>query len=390
MREAVIVAAVRTPVCKMGAELASSSAEALGSIAVREAVRRAKIAPEKVDEVIYGSVMMKQYNNVARVVSLAAGLPESVPAVSIDRQCATSLVGAAYATYLIEAGVYDCVVTGGTDMDSQRPWVLGRVEKAYSLAPPPIIEHTLTPKEYGKDAIVVNTAEAVARKYGITREQCDAFASESHRRALAAWEDHRFDEQIVPVPIIDRKGNITMVEKDGIMRPSPVETLSRLRVASGQPNGVITAGNSSPLCDGASATVVMERTLAERLGCEILGRITAYAAAGVDPRLMGTGPIAATKKLFEKYNLSWNDIDLIEMNEAFAAQSLACISGLDMPTEKLNPNGGAIALGHPYAATGGILLAKAVYELKRTGKKKALITFCVGGGQGTSIVVERV
>lgn len=390
MREAVIVSAVRTPVCKMGAELSPCDANMLGGLVIREAVKRAKIAPEKIDEVIYGSVMMKQYNNVARVMALEAGIPESVPAVSIDRQCATSLVGAAYASALIESGMYDTVVIGGVDMDSRRPWVLGRVDKAFSLQPPQIIEHTLAPAKYGKDVIVVNTAEAVAEKYGITREACDAFAAGSHTKAIAAWEAGRFDEQIVPVEIKDRKGNVTVVNKDGIMRPSTPETLAKLRVASGKPDGVVTAGNSSPLCDGASAAVIMERSLAEELGCEILGKVTAYAAAGVEPGLMGTGPIAATKKLFAKYGMSWDDIDLIEMNEAFAAQSLACIKALDMPVEKLNPNGGAIALGHPYAATGGILLAKMLYELRRTGKKRGLITFCVGGGQGTSVVVERI
>lgn len=391
MREAVIVSAVRSPVGKLCGSLSEVKAEDLAAVVLKEAVKRAQIAPEKIDEVFFSTVMAKQFNNVARVAALEAGIPESVPAISMDRQCASSLNAVAYASYLIEAGCYDCVAVGGVDMDTRKPWIFGRTEKAYQLQPPALQIPMVASKKYGKDADILLTAEKIAEQFGITREECDKFALESHRKAIEAWEDHRFDEQIVPIEIKDRKGNVVSVfEKDEIMRESTLEVLAKLRTASGVPGGLVTAGNSSPLCDGAAAAVVMECSMAEELGCDLMGKIIGYAAAGVDPTIMGIGPVYATRKVFEKTGYGWDDIDLIEMNEAFASQSLACVKELNMPTEKLNPNGGAIALGHPFGATGAILTAKMLYELRRQNKKRGLISFCVAGGQGVAVIIERI
>lgn len=233
------------------------------------------------------------------------------------------------------------------------------------------------------------TAERVAAKYGITRQECDEFALESHHKAERAWNEHRFDEQIVPVYAVGKKGAVTTVVRDEVYRSGlTIEALAKLPPAF-QKDGVITAGSSYALSDAAAANVVMEKELALSMGLEILATLKGFANIGVQPQIMGVGPIYATRKLMSQLGMSLDDVDLIEMNEAFSSQSIACIRELNMDTKKLNPNGGAIALGHPYAATGGILIAKTVYELKRMGGGRGLITFCVGAGQGVAVLLER-
>ena len=390
MRRTAIVAAVRTPVGRIRGAISDVPADKLAALVIGEAVRRAGIEPGMVDEVIYGNLYAHDISNMGRYASLAGGLPVTVPAITIDRRCGTSLTAVSLADALIRAGDADCVLAGGVESDSNRPYVLMQQNRLHNMAAPVFRSKSmLAPDEIGNPHMGI-TAENLAEMYHITREECDAFAVESHRKAVNAWDNGHFDEQIIPVPIENpKKGTCTYVDTDDVFRRDcTMETLGKLKPAF-KPDGVATAGNSSPNSDGASAVILMEESKAKELGCPVLGYITGFTSAGVDPKIMGIGPVAATRKLFEKTGLTMDDIDVIEMNEAFAPQSLACIRELGMDLNKLNPNGGAIALGHPLAATGGILVTKMVYELKRRGGGRGLVTFCCGGGQGVSLLIER-
>jgi acetyl-CoA acyltransferase len=388
MREAVIVSTVRTPVGRARGALASVPAHKLGGLVVKEAVRRSGIDPAEIDDLIFGNLMANELLNAARVVSLEAGLPFSVPAVTLDRQCASSLNAYINACVMIEAGHADAIVAGGVESDSRRSYVMEKPSAAYQIMPPQwaALMGGPTPE---LNPSMIETAENVAAKLGITRKACDEFAARSHERAAKAWDAGRFDEQIVPVPVDMGKGQVVDFAKDEILRPdTTVDALAKLKPVA-KPDGVVTAGNSSPLSDGAGAMVVMERSKAEAMGLVPLARLKAFAAAGVDPRYMGLGPVAATQRLFKRSGLSMKDIDLIELNEAFAAQTLGCVLELGIDEDKLNVNGGAIALGHPLAGTGAILIAKMVYELRARDLSLGLVTFCIGGGQGLSAVIER-
>jgi acetyl-CoA acyltransferase len=388
MREAVIVAAVRTPVGKCRGALASIPAHVLGGLVVKEAVKRAKIDPAKVDEVIFGNLMNHEANNMARVVALQAGLPNSVPGITLDRQCPASLNAFAYAAILIQGGYGDIIVAGGVESDSRRTYIMEKPSTAYQVMPPRWAEVITTPPEMGNPSMGI-TAENLAEKYSISRQECDEFAVASHQKAAKAWDGGRFEGQYIPVEVNLGKGKKVMFAKDEPLRAdTTVESLSTLRPVF-KKDGVVTAGNSSPMTDGAGAVVVMEKELAKSLGLEILATFKGYASAGVDPDIMGIGPVAATKKLFAQTGKTMADIDLIELNEAFAPQSIACVRELGIDPAKLNVNGGAIALGHPLAGTGAILLTKMVYELKRQNLHTGVISFCAGGGQGVSVLIER-
>lgn len=387
MRRTAIIAAVRTPVGRIRGALSDVPAHELGALAVKEAVRRAGIDGGVIDEVIYGNLYAHDISNMARYVTLEAGLPITVPAVTVDRRCGTSLTAISWADALIRAGDADCILAGGVESDSNRPFVMMQQKRLHDMSAPVFRgKSQLAPDEVGNPHMGI-TAENLAERYHITREDCDAFAVESHRKAVNAWDNGYFKEQIVPVAVTTRKGTVTVDTDEVFRRDCTMETLARLKPAF-KPDGVATAGNSSPNSDGASAVILMEESRAKELGCEILGYIAGFASAGVDPTIMGIGPVAATKKLFAKTGLTMDDIDVIEMNEAFAPQSIACIRELNMDLSKLNPNGGAIALGHPLAATGGVLVTKMVYELRRRGGGRGLVTFCCGGGQGVSLIVE--
>ena len=388
MREAVIVSSVRTPVGKCRGSLASVPAYKLGAMVIKEAVKRAKIDPSKIDEVIFGNLWDSDVGNMARVASLEAGLPIEVPGISLDRQCATSLNAVAYAAMFIESGYYDIIVAGGVESDSTRPYILEKSTVPYQVTPPAFKGLFLSPPSCGNPVMGI-TAENIAEKYGLTREECDEFALASHKKAAKAWENGYFDEQIIPVEVDLGKGRKATVSRDEALRPDAgIEALGKLRPVF-KTDGIVTAGNSSPMSDGAGAAVIMERSMAESMGLEILGIFRGFAAAGVDPNYMGIGPVAATRKLLEKTKHKLDEIDLIEMNEAFAAQSLACIRDLELDTDKLNVNGGAIALGHPLAGTGAVLTAKMVYEMKRRQSRLGLISFCCGGGEGVAMLLER-
>ncbi|PLW77119.1 thiolase family protein [Cohaesibacter celericrescens] len=389
MKEAVIVSAVRTPVGRCRGSLASVPAHMLGAAVVKEAVKRTGIDPERIDDVIFANLMNAEINNMGRMVALEAGLPISVPGITLDRQCAASLNALAYGAMQIMSGFANVIVAGGVESDSRRTYPMEKSEMAYSVTPPKFADIHTAPDHIGH-VNMGQTAENIAERFGFSRTQLDEFAVRSHALASAAYQDGRFDAQIVPIEVAQRKGPAIMVDRDESVRADcSVDSLAKLRPAFTR-DGVVTAGNSSPMSDGAGAMVIMERSLAEAAGLEILAVFRGYSAAGVDPNVMGLGPIAATNKLMKQTGLKVNDIDLWELNEAFAAQSIACIQKIGMPLERVNPNGGALALGHPLAGTGAILTAKTVYEMQRNSAiNNAVISFCVGGGQGVSVLLTR-
>ena len=387
-REAVIVSAVRTPVGRCRGALAAVGAPELGALVIAEAVRRAGLQGEEVEEVIFGNLGNNDSANLARVVTLQAGLPFTVPAITIDRQCSSGLNAIAIGALMIEAGEADIVVAGGTESDSNRPHLMEKARVAYQVAPPQWLVRRTAPGAL--NVSMGTTAENLGRKYHITREECDAFALESHRKAAAAQAAGRFDEQMIPVTVPGKRGKTTVVDRDECVRPeSTMETLGSLPTAF-EPDGVCTAGNSSPMSDGAGAVVLMDRETAEKKGLEPLAVFRGFAVTGCDPSIMGIGPVEAIRKVLRKTGLTLEEMDLIELNEAFATQSIACIRELGLDMDKVNVNGGALALGHPLAGTGAILTAKLLYELKRRRARFGLVGFCMAGGQGGAAVFERI
>ena len=387
-REAVIVSAVRTPVGRCRGALAAVGAPELGALVIAEAVRRAGLQGEEVEEVIFGNLGNNDSANLARVVTLQAGLPFTVPAITIDRQCSSGLNAIAIGALMIEAGEADIVVAGGTESDSNRPHLMEKARVAYQVAPPQWLVRRTAPGAL--NVSMGTTAENLGRKYHITREECDAFALESHRKAAAAQAAGRFDEQMIPVTVPGKRGKTTVVDRDECVRPeSTMETLGSLPTAF-EPDGVCTAGNSSPMSDGAGAVVLMDRETAEKKGLEPQAVFRGFAVTGCDPSIMGIGPVEAIRKVLRKTGLTLEEMDLIELNEAFATQSIACIRELGLDMDKVNVNGGALALGHPLAGTGAILTAKLLYELKRRRARYGLVAFCMAGGQGGAAVFERI
>jgi acetyl-CoA C-acetyltransferase len=386
-RDAVIVSVVRTAIGRQGGALASVPAHIFGAEVIKEAIRRAKISPEMIDDVILGNVLSGG-GNIARLTALQTGLSIKIPGLTVDRQCGSGINAVNLAAQAIRAGDGDIYIAGGIESMSRAPYLMDRPEKPYNSAPPSFRKSQLSPKEIGDPPMGI-TAENLVKKYEITREEQDEFALRSQQRMAAAMDEGRFDEQIVPITIPVRKGEPIVFKTDEHPRPqTTMEALSKLQPAFLQ-GGTVTAGNSSGLNDAASALVIMSREKAEELGLTPLAVVRDYAVAGVDPNIMGIGPVPATRKVLEKSGLSLDDIDIIEINEAFAAQVIACDRELNMDPDKVNVNGGAIAHGHPLGATGAILITKAVYELKRSRGRYALITACIGGGQGISTIIER-
>lgn len=387
MRHAVIVSAVRTPVAKIRGAYIHMEVDEIAAFAMREAVIRAGVRFDEVDEVIMGNARNVDLKTPARVAAFAAGFPKDIPAVTIERGCSSALNAICMAAAYIKAGEGSIYLAGGMEMPTRRPFLMERGVKI-PVSEPKFLAGRSLPRNM-TDLSMGMTAENIAQKMGISREECDAFGLLSQQRAAEAWADHRFDEQIVPVDAPQGKGETKRITRDETLRETSMEALSRLK-SSFKPDGVCTAGNSSPLTDGAAAVIVMEKELAKSRGLEILCEIKGFASAGCDPDYMGLGPVFATRKLLDKLGMQLRNIDLIELNEAFASQSIGCIRELDLDINKVNVNGGAIALGHPFGATGAILTAKMIYELRRSGKNTGLITFCIGGGQGFSAVIERV
>ena len=387
-KEAVIVSAVRTPVGRCRGMLSGVPAARLGALTVREAVARADIRPELIDDVIFGNLANDNYANIARVIALEAGLPITVPGFTIDRQCSSGLNAIALAAAMIESGHGEIFVAGGVESDSTRPYIMNKPTQAYQVNPPEWGIRYTAPEPLNVSMGI--TAENLCDKYGITREECDAFAVESHKRAARAQSEGRFESQMIPVPVTDRKGNVTYIDKDECVRPDcTMESLGRLKPVFLE-NGRVTAGTSSPMSDGSGAVVVMEKERALREGKKIWAKFVDFAVVGCDPKIMGIGPVGAIKKLLKLTGYSLEDIDLIELNEAFASQSIACVRELGLDMAKVNVNGGALALGHPLAGTGGILTTKLVYEMERKDARLGIVAFCMAGGQGAAALFERL
>ncbi|WP_047151725.1 thiolase family protein [Aneurinibacillus tyrosinisolvens] len=386
-RDPVIVSAVRTAIGRQGGALAPLQAHEFGAVAIRKAIERAHITPEEIDDVIMGNVLSGG-GNIARLTALATGLSMEIPGLTIDRQCGSGMNAVALAAQAIRAGDGDVYVAGGIESMSRAPYLMDRPTKAYSAAPPRFRSSMLSTKEIGNPPMGI-TAENLVKKYGITREEQDQFALRSQQRMARAMQEGLFAEQIVPVNVPARKGEYQTFAIDEHPRPqTTLEGLTSLPPAFLE-GGTVTAGSSSGLNDAASALVIMSREKADSLGLKPLAVVRQHAVAGVDPNIMGIGPVPATRKLLEKTGMALDEIDLIELNEAFAAQVIACDRELNMDSEKLNVNGGAIAHGHPLGATGAILVTKALYELQRRQGRHALITACIGGGQGIAVLIER-
>ena len=387
MREAVVVSVARTPVAKFRGDFAEFCVPRLGSLALRAALSRAGIKPDQIDEVILGNLFASDWGDPARACVLEAGWPVSVPAVTVDRQCSSSLDATALAASMIRDGMADVVMTGGVESCSQQPFYLKRPGAAYPSRME-FADYKTSVLGAGGNISMLRTAERMAMKYGITREECDLFALSSHQKASEAWGKGWLGEQVVPVEVPQERGGPKVVEKDACLCPDiSMESLGKLRPVLG-PGRVVTEGNASPQNDGASAVLVMSAEKAGQLGLKPLAVVREYCAAGCEPAAMGIGPVYATRRLMERYGYQIDDFDLVELDEVFAAQALACIRELELRPERVNVEGGAIAVGHPDGASGGVLVGRMVCALRRRRLKRGLVTFCCGGGQGVSLVLE--
>lgn len=385
MREVAIVAAVRTAIGKAGrGALKDVRPDTLAAAVIAEAVKRAKLKPEDIEDVVLGCAMpeAEQGMNVARIASLLAGLPDKASAMTLNRFCSSGLNAVADVAKAIMVGEIDIGIGGGVESMSLVPMGGHRPS-----ANPELMEKN--PNAYAPMGI---TAENVAKKYSVSRADQDAFALESHKRAAAAIDGGRFKDEIVPVEVDvygddGTKKRVTFATDEGPRRDTSPEGLAKLKPAFDK-EGSVTAGNASQVSDGAAAVVLVEMDKAKKLGLPILGRFKAFATAGVPPELMGIGPIPAIKKLLDKSGLKVADVDVFELNEAFASQALACIRELGLDTAKVNPNGGAIALGHPLGCTGARQIATLLSEMKRRGAKRGVVSMCIGGGMGAAGLIE--
>ena len=392
MTEVVIVAAVRTPIGSFGGSLKDVSAVDLGSLVIKNAIERAGLKPEQVDEVIMGNVLGAGLGqNVARQMSVHAGVPVTVPAFTINKVCGSGLKAVQLTVQAVLCGDAEVVVAGGAENMSQAPYILPNQRWGSRMGNATVVDTMLRDglTDGFEDYHMGITAENVAEQYGITREDQDSFALQSQKRAVAAVEAGRFKEEIVPVEIPQRRGEPLVFDTDEFPRKDvSLEGLSKLRPAF-QKDGSVTAGNSSGINDGAAAVVVMSAEKAKELGVPVLATIKSYASAGLDPKVMGCGPIYASRKALEKAGLTVADLDLVESNEAFAAQACAVAKELNLDLEKVNVNGGAISLGHPIGASGCRILVTLLHEMQKRDAKRGLATLCIGGGMGTALIVER-
>ena len=393
MREVVIASAVRTPIGKFGGSLKDVSARKLGAIVIKEALNRAGVDPAAVDEVIMGCVLQGGLGqNVSRQMSLDAGVPVEVPTFTINKVCGSGLRAVELAAQIIKAGDADIIVAGGAENMSATAYAMPAARWGARMFDTKMVDMMVNDGLW--DAFngyhMGITAENVAEQWGLTREQLDEFSVISQQRAEAAVDSGRFDDEIVPVTIPQRKGDPIVFSRDEhLTRGSSMEKVAKLKPAFKKDGGVVTAANASGINDSGAAVVVMSAEKAEELGIKPLCKIVSYASGGVDPSIMGVGPVPATRKALDKAGLKIEDIDLVEANEAFAAQSLAVRKELGLDPEKTNVNGGAIALGHPIGASGCRIIVTLIYEMMKRDSKRGLATLCIGGGMGTSLIVER-
>jgi acetyl-CoA C-acetyltransferase len=391
-REVVVLSGVRTPVGNYGGSLKDFSPATLGAMVIQEAAGRAGVAPDDVGHVVFGHVVPTDRHDVylARVAAVNAGLPVKVPAVTVNRLCGSGLQAIIDAAQTIMLGDADCTVAGGSESMSRGAYLAENHRWGQRMGNSELIDAVTGGLTDPFDDYPMGiTAENVAEKWGISREEQDALAVESHRRAAQAAASGYFKEQILPVEVKSRKGTTVVDHDEHIRTDADLESMAKLRPVF-KKDGTVTAGNSSSMNDAASAVVLMDRAVAEGRGLSPMARLVGYSYAGVEPKYMGIGPVPAVKSLLEQTGLTVDDLDVIELNEAFAAQAIAVVRDLGLSEDKTNPNGSGISIGHPISATGSILTVKALYELERTSGRYALVTMCIGGGQGIAAIFERL
>jgi acetyl-CoA C-acetyltransferase len=391
-RDVVVLSGVRTAVGKYGGSLKDLPPADLGAAVVREAVSRSGVEPAEVGHTVFGNVIHTETRDMylSRVASVNGGLPVETPAFTLNRLCGSGLQAIVSAAQLVMLGDVDVAVAGGSENMSRGLYGVPAMRWGARMGPTEaqdMMVGALT--DPFDDCHMGVTAENVAGKWGISREDQDALAVQSHQRAAKATAEGRFKEQILPIELKSRKGTQVFDTDEHIRADASMEGMAKLKPVFNR-EGSVTAGNAAGINDAASAVVLADSTYAERKGLRPMGRLVAYAHAGVEPRYMGIGPVPAVRLVLEKANLKVDDIDVFEVNEAFAAQALAVVRDLSLPEDRTNPNGSGVSLGHPIGATGCILTVKALYELERTGGRRALVTMCIGGGQGIALAIERV
>ena len=391
-KKVVLAGACRTAIGKMGGALSNTPVADLGAIVIKEALNRAGVKPEQVDEVLMGCVIQAaQGQNVARQASIKAGLPIEVPAVTLNVVCGSGLNCVNQAAAMIKAGQADIVVAGGMENMSMAPYAMTKARFGYRMNNATIVDTMVN--DALTDAFnhyhMMITAENICDRWNLTREELDEFSANSQQKAEKAMAEHKFDDEIVPVPVKVKKQIVEFKVDEGPRPGTTVETLAKLRCCSGKEGGMVTAGNASGINDGAAAIVVMSEEKAKELGVTPMATWVQGALAGVEPEIMGIGPVAATRKVMERTGLTVDDMDLIEANEAFAAQSVAVAKELGFDMSKVNVNGGAVALGHPVGASGCRILVTLLHEMQKRDAKKGLATLCIGGGMGCATIVER-
>ena len=392
LNDVVVLSGTRTAIGRYGGGLKDIPPCDLAATVVREAVRRSGVDPEDFGHAVFGNVIHTEVRDMylSRVAAVNGGLPVETPAMTVNRLCGSGLQAIVSAAQLLTLGDAAVAVAGGAESMSRGQYWLPGMRWGQRMGDGKVIDAVVGGLSDPFAACHMGvTAENVAEDYGISREDQDALAVESHRRAAAATAAHYFDEQITPIPVTVKKKTIEITTDEHFREDVSLESMARLRPAFAK-DGTVTAGNASGMNDAASAVVLATSAYAESHGLQPLGRLVAYSHAGVEPRIMGIGPVPAVRKVLEKSGLKLDEIDVFEVNEAFAAQAIACIRELGLPEDRTNPNGSGISLGHPVAATGSILTVKALYELKRTGGRYALVTMCIGGGQGIAAIYERL
>jgi acetyl-CoA C-acetyltransferase len=391
LQEVVITSAARTAVGRYGGTLKDQPTTDLGALVVEKAVERSKIEPDQIDQVVFGNVIHSATEDMymARVVAIKAGVPEEVPAFTVNRLCGTGVQAIVSAAQTIATGDADVAVAGGAESMSRGPYWMPDARWGARMGPSAMVDPVVGGlTDPFNDIHMGVTAENLAESHQISREAQDEFSVESHKRAARAQEEGLFDEEIVPVEIKSKKGTDEFVRDEHVRPDASMEGMAKLKPVF-KADGTVTAGNASGMNDAAAAVVLMSAERAESLGAPVRGRILSYSYCGVDPKIMGIGPVPAVRKALDRAGKSLDEVDVIELNEAFAAQSLAVIKDLGLDREKVNPNGGAIALGHPIAATGAVITTKILYEMERREHDLGLVTLCIGGGQGIAMLIAR-
>ncbi|WP_067142830.1 acetyl-CoA C-acetyltransferase [Oceanivirga salmonicida] len=391
LKEVVIVSAVRTPIGSFGGSFKDVNAVELGIVAAKEAIKRAKISPELIDDVYIGNILSAGYKQgIARQISIGAGIPCETPAMTINILCGSGLRSVSLGMQVIQTGEADVILCGGVESMSQAPYLSKGTRFGQKMGDSKLIDHVVYDAltDAFNDYHMGITAENIAEKWGISREEQDQFALKSQNKAEAAQKAGKFIEEIVPVTILQKRKEVEIKDDEYIRYGTTIESLSKLKPAF-KKDGTVTAGNASGINDGAAMLIIMSKEKAEKEGIEYLATIKGFSTAGVDPSIMGTGPIPSIRKAIKNSDWELEDIELIELNEAFAAQSISVIKELNLNTEITNVNGGAIALGHPVGASGARILVTLLHEMKRRNVKKGLASLCIGGGMGTTVLVER-